>query len=495
MKRMMLVWVMMLCLVPLGGWAEEETTPALYPIRENGLWGYMNRAGEVVIEPQWLQAYPFTEEYALVGTFPLRNYGNVEGDGLIDRQGNWIIQPQENLRITESFCTWNLEIRNGDKYSVGFLDKKSGFCMMPDPEYIQLLNWYEDGSGPIPVMNTDEMIGFIDRTSGQVVIPFIYNELTEDIGFENGYSISASAGQNLTDEYGTEINFVLINDVGQKTEFPKGVYAFSGVNMDRLVICDARGFFGLARPDGTIIVEPKYEALSSPEDDGVISFLEKRDNRYYAGHMDLNGNVIVPAIYCLRTDENHAPYYDTYCFSGGYAVFVDVSSEHGSYDNGRTVILDVTGNEVLSLPCRLSDGKVMTFDGAVTAGYVMENGLIWYRICDTEQDRKQIQGDGVRYGLIRLKDDTYEFVGDAGFECPYGGVLKPELYDYSAAFCEGLHPVRQNGFWGYIDEDAQWVIPPQYDKAASFSDRLALVEKDGKLMYIDHSGAVVWEER
>ena len=29
----------------------------------------------------------------------------------------------------------------------------------------------------------------------------------------------------------------------------------------------------------------------------------------------------------------------------------------------------------------------------------------------------------------------------------------------------------------------------------SFRSGLALVEKDGKLMYIDHSGAVVWEER
>ena len=62
-------------------------------------------------------------------------------------------------------------------------------------------------------------------------------------------------------------------------------------------------------------------------------------------------------------------------------------------------------------------------------------------------------------------------------------------------FIECLHPVMQRGLWGYIDENAQWVIPPQYDSAASFSDGLALVEKDGKLMYIDHSGAVVWEER
>ena len=51
MKRLMLSLVMILCLTPLDAWA-EETAPALYPIRENGLWGYMNQAGEVVIEPQ-----------------------------------------------------------------------------------------------------------------------------------------------------------------------------------------------------------------------------------------------------------------------------------------------------------------------------------------------------------------------------------------------------------------------------------------------------------
>ena len=54
--------------------------------------------------------------------------------------------------------------------------------------------------------------------------------------------------------------------------------------------------------------------------------------------------------------------------------------------------------------------------------------------------------------------------------------------------------MKQNGLWGYIDEQAQWVIPAQYDSADNFRDGLALVEKDGKLMYIDRSGAVVWEE-
>ena len=38
MKRLMLVWVMVLCLVPLGAWAADELSSSLYPIRENGLW-------------------------------------------------------------------------------------------------------------------------------------------------------------------------------------------------------------------------------------------------------------------------------------------------------------------------------------------------------------------------------------------------------------------------------------------------------------------------
>ena len=65
MKRLMLVCVMILALCLSVSLAEEESG-ALYPIRENGLWGYMNRAGEVVIEPQFAEAEPFRGGYAVV---------------------------------------------------------------------------------------------------------------------------------------------------------------------------------------------------------------------------------------------------------------------------------------------------------------------------------------------------------------------------------------------------------------------------------------------
>lgn len=58
-----------------------------------------------------------------------------------------------------------------------------------------------------------------------------------------------------------------------------------------------------------------------------------------------------------------------------------------------------------------------------------------------------------------------------------------------------LYPIRVNGLWGYINEYAQWVIPPQYDSAASFRDGLAQVEQDGKLQYIDYDETIVCKEK
>ena len=46
----LIIFMMILCLIPFNSCAEEKS--ALFPIRENGLWGYINRSGETVIAPQ-----------------------------------------------------------------------------------------------------------------------------------------------------------------------------------------------------------------------------------------------------------------------------------------------------------------------------------------------------------------------------------------------------------------------------------------------------------
>ena len=198
--------------------------------------------------------------------------------------------------------------------------------------------------------------------------------------------------------------------------------------------------------------------------------IASNDDESHLGHIDLSGNVIVEPKY--EMDWGGAPTY--YSYRNGYAVIDDLGDDWPNTE--RWVILDTAGNEVFTRPAKAEDGS----DFRVCGDVVLANGLFWCEVASG-------------YSLMRLTDHGAERLSDTVFEASLGC----GYYEYGEGieFSEGLHPVKQNGLWGYIDEQAQWVIPPQYDSADNFRDSLALVEKDGKLMYIDHSGAVAWEEK
>ena len=62
--------------------------PPLYPMPQDGKWGYVTRDGEWAIEPRWIQAEPFSEGRAAVskdGPYGLW--------GIIDRQGEYVLGP------------------------------------------------------------------------------------------------------------------------------------------------------------------------------------------------------------------------------------------------------------------------------------------------------------------------------------------------------------------------------------------------------------------
>ena len=56
-----------------------------------------------------------------------------------------------------------------------------------------------------------------------------------------------------------------------------------------------------------------------------------------------------------------------------------------------------------------------------------------------------------------------------------------------------LHPVKEDGEWGYIDQQGKYVIDPQYDHAYGFSEGLAHASIDGLWGYIDRTGEFVIE--
>ena len=512
MKRKTAVWMMILCLTAIGAQAEEEPAPALYPIRENGLWGYMNRAGETVIEPQWKTALPFSGDAAFVSMSEIPNpfqqsLGSGHHDGLIDRHGNYIVEPAPERIVLEYDTAWRIVDTEAD--AEGFRDKASGFYQPPLGNFEQVI-LSGDGSGPVAVMDSDGKIGYVSRETGEIVIPFQYTAMGDNTAFYHGYARPADETVLLNEygeAYGWDEKEHLIDSRGNEVTLPDSMVPVSYVK-DGYVIysipleteeaeeerfLDMPGYedympgqrgIGLARLDGTVIIEadPSIALMSLPDENGLVCFLKDTHETMLlagaelplllAGHMDMEGHMIVPPTYNTVDWELAA-----YAFENGYAVIEDFSAK--PENDMRWVIIDTAGHEIFSRQVYTND-RSFFLDGPV-----QENGLIWYSIAERNTGERCC-------GLLRIADGQAEYLTDAIYESHAGSVLPVKQQE---DFAEGLHPVRQNGLWGYINEQAEMVIPPAWDSASSFRDGLALAEKNGKLMYIDRSGAVVWEEK
>src|SRR5687768_8945424 len=77
-----LVWA----LPVMGGAHDPLSTHQLYPVQESGKWGYMDKAGKVVVKPQYEDAKDFSE-----------GMGRVKEDGkwgFVNNSGELTIKPQ-----------------------------------------------------------------------------------------------------------------------------------------------------------------------------------------------------------------------------------------------------------------------------------------------------------------------------------------------------------------------------------------------------------------
>ena len=69
-------------------------------------------------------------------------------------------------------------------------------------------------------------------------------------------------------------------------------------------------------------------------------------------------------------------------------------------------------------------------------------------------------------------------------------LFKEKKYKDAKPFSEGLAPVKDGEYWGYIDKTGKMVIPATFESADEFSEGLACVQKDGKYGYVDKKGNV-----
>lgn len=470
MKKL-LVWCLMLLMLLPGAGLGEEAEDALYPIRDGEKWGYMNRAGETVIPPQWRYAERFHDGVAVVSEGPDADLPRDELCGLIDTSGRYILEPEYQA------MGFNRFLEPGDGGKMAYYNPGTGYL---SPFCFGELFWGWTGELLIYALEEgpEAPYGFLDPATGEAVTPPIFDGLYDDVGCSEGYILAAYERGRQGDGRVWGPDYHLYTRDMEEILFPEGIALESGVHDGVLVVrkdltdeeADAKGSgwgvaYGLARADGKVILPPQFDYIASPSATGCgrVSFLDHD----LVGVLDLEGNVIVPAKYDIDTG-GAIP---QFCYRNGYAVFRDSATD-------REIILDTAGREVYTIPdCEEEGGHVFC--------NVMPGGFFWhYRTGPAGEEA---------YTLMKIENGQAVCLSDTEYE-DVDDYFAPCQEDAEDGFLDGLHPVKLGGQWGYIDRQGKMVIPPQWDHADAFCHGLALVEKDGKLAYINLAGETVWRE-
>jgi len=136
--------------------------------------GYLDMNGNVAIEPQWYYAHDFIDGMAVVSVIKRSGDDYVIKDGIINKKGEYLIEPQKN-----------------ELFSMGenrfAMVKSNGKIVLCDKNLEELSGSYDDmyvfSCGMAQVYKEDKGYGFIDK-NGQEIVSCKYKEAydyTDDV--------------------------------------------------------------------------------------------------------------------------------------------------------------------------------------------------------------------------------------------------------------------------------------------------------------------------
>ncbi len=194
----------------------EEEEAMLFPFESNGRWGYMNAQGEVIVEPEYVEADTFSDGLALVRKSP-----GADGQyGYIDQNGNVVIPcsyymayPFHSGAALVSLAThtdedrWTYIDKNGNR----LFEKEFILARSFSEDYAVVL---KEGYGfPVPPdIDIPKKWSYIDK-SGNFATELDFEEAR---GFCNGYAMVKNDGKwGVIDK---DFNLVVpyqYNDIGE----------------------------------------------------------------------------------------------------------------------------------------------------------------------------------------------------------------------------------------------------------------------------------------
>lgn len=311
--------------------AKPSTSGRLFPYMENGLWGYKNRKGEVVIAPTLTAAHEFDESAAFAAQDGLF--------GIISRNGIWLVEPQweDVLPFSENKAA----VKSGSKW--GYIDTQYNLVI----DYLfDEAGSFSCGRALVYDSSLGDGYGYID-IQGTLAATAKWrraNDFHEDKAFVKSGSTSYiinKIGEPVatleSDESGTGYSegFALIR-AEDEYFFMNSRYrqAFSETYKDALPFSSSYaavrtedGLWGYINTSGDMKIDPVYrDAKSFSTTDKLAAVCDNTTGLW--GYINKSGKVVIP----FSFDEADM-------FLNGYAV-VTMDETHYILDtDGNTVFL------------------------------------------------------------------------------------------------------------------------------------------------------------
>ncbi|MBX3101661.1 MAG: WG repeat-containing protein [Bacteroidetes bacterium] len=369
MKVLYMGALLLLGWLATGCGSEADEAKVLAAAEFQGKWGWIDRQGNWVIQPQFPVPSQFNEGLVFmvkseeIDTTDLTAPRGIRY-GYLGTDGKWAVQPQFQLAFPHSEGL--ALVRDGEKLM--FVDKTGKAVLRTDWQFAMHFS-----EGLVAVGKTPKgKRGFINP-EGRVVVPLKYDKVKP---FHNGLAMVVRADSTA-----------------------KGV----------------EYFWGVVNTEGKEVLPLRYKGLGPQFRQGLTRFSE--EGKF--GFIDMKGEVI---------------FKPAYLFAHGFRK--DRAPVLG-YDTQREPkwgLIDKNGRQVVDF----------VFDFIDTRGYAAHNRILVGRVV----------GDQRRYGYID---------GD-------GKVIVPLMFPLADIYSEGLALVQdeQTGLWGYIDPDGNWKIRPTFSRATHF---------------------------
>jgi len=315
---------------------------------ENGLWGYIDRSGNWVIAPQFEGAMDFDENgYAVVKSVDTWKLG------LIDTTGAWVLEPvydeisaadENGLRsvigsggssiidICGNRITHMYDVRpyNFDTSEIVVVSRDGRYGAVDKNGNTVISVRYSDLSafdaGGLALAAENKKYGFLDVT-GEWAIQPVFDGVSRFSS--NGPALAVmreldKATSTMQKRWGyidRQGRWVLHLDVDHAWEFREG-YARVKKN----------GLYGMIDQQGNYVIEPVYRRLGEMSN-GMVWFWENGK----IGYLDSSGNVAIPATFTPVYDTAEGFGYDFY--ADGLAI-VQLGETEGIIDKSGNWIIE-----------------------------------------------------------------------------------------------------------------------------------------------------------